>query len=291
MSLVTKVITRATQICGLICLLYTARPVAAVDGDTVSVSRHAATGDSFDLTSDQLEAGREAAPTVIYGYKLDTMRKAEKPAFVTLIDAHQYARGQGLAQRGVLFTYQNRAAREVRFIADIPGMAPQAMRRNQYGVWIHYYIPPEIVHSAPTKKIRYKFWVDGLFTVDDTHEQHEKDSTGTIASVFHLLHDHFAASSGVFVLDTPVNHGREVLFRIPAGEAETASIAGDFNRWSGQRDYLVRSEDGYFELKKIIPPGEYTFLFRVDGKMTQKVATSKSRVHPVYGRVNYFVVK
>ncbi len=290
MSLLPRLNTRAMQILRLVGMLSATAAFAADEGE-MAASRPATASENFDLTSDQLEAGREAKPNVIYGYKLDTMRKAEKPAFVTLIDAHHYARGQGLAQKGVLFTYQNRAAREVRFVADIPGMSPQPMRRNQYGVWIYYYVPPEIVHAAPTKNVRYKFWVDGLFTVDDTHEQHEKDSSGTIASVFHLLHDHFAASSGVFVLDTPVNHGREVLFRIPAGDAETASIAGDFNRWSGQRDYLVRSEEGYFELKKIIPPGEYTFLYRVDGKLTQKVSTSKSRMHPVYGRVNYFVVK
>ncbi|HNN01775.1 MAG TPA: hypothetical protein PKG67_15055, partial [Turneriella sp.] len=210
--------------------------------------------EEFDLTSDQLEQERGKSEPQIYGYMLDTMRQAEKPRFVTLIDAYQYARGNGLGSRGVLFSYHNRAAREVRFVADIPGFAPQAMRRNKYGVWIYYYIPPEIVHSAPTKKIRYKYWVDGLYTVDDTHEQHEKDSGGTMASVFHLLSDHFAASAGVFVLDTPVNHGREVLFRIPAGDAETASIAGDFNHWNPQRDFLTRSEDGYFELRKIIAP-------------------------------------
>lgn len=257
----------------------------------LTIGAPVAANEEFDLTSDQLEQSRTQNEPVLYGYYLDSMRQAEKPRFVTLIDAYQYARGNGLGTRGVLFSYHNRAAREVRFVADIPGAAPQAMRRNKYGVWIYYYIPPEIVHAAPTKKIRYKFWVDGLFTVDDTHEQQEKDSGGMMASVFHLLHDHFAASAGVFVLDTPVGHGREVLFRIPAGDAETASIAGDFNHWNPQRDFLNKSEDGYFELKKIIPPGEYTFLYRVDGKLSQKVATKKSRVHPVYGRVNFLVVK
>jgi hypothetical protein len=245
----------------------------------------------FDLTSDQLEQGAGTADRPVYGYTLDTMRAAQKPRFVTLIDAFNYARGQGLNNRGVLFSYHNRAARDVRFVADIPGFSPQPMRRNKYGVWIYYYIPPEIVHSAPTKKIRYKFWVDGLYTVDDTHTQHEKDTGGNIASVFHLLHDHFASSAGVFVLDTPVNHGREVLFRIPAGEAETASIAGDFNHWNPQRDFLSKGSDGYFELRKVIPPGEYTFLYRLDGKLKQKVATRESRTHPVYGRVNYLEVK
>lgn len=278
MSPITKTGRIATKI-GIMALLLSA-PMAGL-----------AAADEFDLTSEQLEQNRENSETVMYGYQLDTMRQAEKPRFVTLIDAFQYAHGQGLGNRGVLFSYHNRAAREVRFVADIPGFPVQAMRRNKYGVWIYYYIPPEIVHSAPTKKIRYKFWVDGLYTVDDTHEQHEKDSGGMIASVFHLLHDHFAASAGVFVLDTPVNHGREVLFRIPAGEAETASIAGDFNHWNPKRDFLTKSEDGYFELRKIIPPGEYTFLYRVDGKLGQKVATKKSRTHPVYGRVNYLVVK
>ena len=247
--------------------------------------------DDFDLTSEQLEQGAAVQEKPVYGNYLENMRVAEKPRFVTLIDAFQYARGAGLNTRGVLFSYHNRAARDVRFVADIPGFAPQPMRRNKYGVWIYYYMPPEIVHASPTKKIRYKFQVDGLYTVDDTHEQHEKDSAGHVASVFHLLHDHFAASTGVFVLDTPVNHGREVLFRIPAGDAESASIAGDFNKWNPQRDYLNRSEDGYFELRKIIPPGEYTFLYRIDGKLSQKVATPKSRIHPVYGRVNYLVVK
>jgi len=244
----------------------------------------------FDLSSDQLEqpGSRE---NVVYGYKLDTMRAAEKPRFVTLIDAFQYSHGAGLGTRGVLFSYHNRAAREVRFIADIPGYAPQLMRRNKYGVWVFYYIPPEIVHNAPTKKVRYKYWVDGLLTVDDTHQAHEKDSAGQMASVFHLLGDHFSASTGTFVLDTPVKHGREVLFRIAASNADTVSIAGDFNRWNPQRDYLNKTEDGYFEIKKVIAPGEYTFLFRVDGKLKQMVATPKSRMHPVYGRVNYLVVK
>lgn len=246
---------------------------------------------NFDLTSDQLVEGQAQAEPIVYGNTLENMRAAEKPRFVTLIDAFQYARGNGLNTRGVLFSYHNRAARDVRFVADIPGFGMHQMRRNKYGVWFYYYIPPEIVHSAPTRKIRYKFQVDGLFTVDDTHEQHEKDSGGQVASVFHLLTDHFAASTGVFVLDTPVNHGREVLFRIPAGEAETASIAGDFNHWNPQRDFLSRSEDGYFELRKVIPPGEYTFLYRVDGKLMQTVATKKSRMHPVYGRVNHLVVK
>lgn len=278
MSPITTLGRIATKI-GIIVLLLSAPTAGLVAAD------------EFDLTSEQLEQNRDNSEPVLYGYQLDTMRQAEKPRFITLIDAFQYGQGHGLGSRGVLFSYHNRAAREVRFVADIPGYAPQAMRRNKYGVWIYYYIPPEIVHSAPTKKIRYKFWVDGLFTVDDTHEQHEKDSGGMIASVFHLLHDHFAASAGVFVLDTPVNHGREVLFRIPAGEAETASIAGDFNHWNPQRDFLTKSEDGYFELRKIIPPGEYTFLYRVDGKLGQKIATKKSRTHPVYGRVNYLVVK
>lgn len=247
--------------------------------------------DAFDLTSGQLEQSAAAPEKPVYGYYLENMRTAEKPRFVTLIDAFQYARGAGLNTRGVLFSYHNRAAREVRFVADIPGFAPQPMRRNKYGVWIYYYVPPEVVHSTPTRKIRYKFQVDGLYTVDDTHSQHEKDSAGRVASVFYLLHDHFAAGTGVFVLDTPVNHGREVLFRIPAGAAESASVAGDFNKWNPQRDYLNRSDDGYFELRKIIPPGEYTFLYRIDGKLSREIATAQSRMHPVYGRVNYLLVK
>lgn len=275
MSLVTNIHAKATKIALALLLASQA---------------HLGAADNFDLTSDQLEEIEKGEP-LVYGYALDTMRAAAKPRFVTLVDAFQYARGNGLGSRGVLFSYHNRAAREVRFVADIPGYQPQQMRRNKYGVWIFYYIPPEIVHSTPTKKIRYKFWVDGLFTVDDTHASHEKDSMGNVASVFHLLHDHFAASTGVFVLDTPVNHGREVLFRIPAGDAESVSISGDFNRWNPQRDFLTKSEDGYFELKKVIPPGEYTFLYRVDGKMVQKVATPKSKTHPVYGRVNFLVVK
>lgn len=244
----------------------------------------------YDLSSEQLEESGSSEP-MVYGYKLDTMRAAEKPRFVTLIDAFQYSHGAGMGTRGVLFSYHNRAAREVRFVADIPGYPPQLMRRNKYGVWVFYYIPPEIVHNAPTKKIRYKFWVDGLFTVDDTHSSQEKDSSDVVASVFHLLHDQFSSSTGTFVLDTPVNHGREVLFRIEARGAETVSVAGDFNRWNPQRDFLNKTEDGYFEVKKVIAPGEYTFLFRVDGKLKQMVATAKNKIHPVYGRVNYLVVK
>ncbi|MBV6493849.1 MAG: hypothetical protein LDLANPLL_01873 [Turneriella sp.] len=251
---------------------------------------YAAEETPFDLASDQLEQN-QAHETVVYGNTLMDMRQAEKPHFITLVDTFEYARGASLQARGVLFSYRNRAAREVRFIADIPGFPAQAMRRNKYGVWTYFYIPPEIVHTTPQKKIRYKFWVDGLYTVDDTHNQHERDSSGSVASVFHLLHDQFAEATGVFVLDTPVNHGREVLFRIPAGSAETVSVAGDFNQWNPQRDFLTKSEDGYFELRKVISPGKYTFLYRIDGKLVQKIATKSSRTHPVYGRVNFLEIK
>ncbi|MCX7634045.1 MAG: hypothetical protein N2Z22_12005 [Turneriella sp.] len=247
--------------------------------------------ETFDLSSEPLEQSQQPPARPLYGDYLVNMRHAEKPRFVTLIDTYHYARGSGLVTHGVLFSYHNRSARQVYFVADLPGFAPQPMRRNRYGVWFYYYIPPEIVHSTPTKKIRYKFRVDGIFTIDETHTQHEKDESGQLVSVFHLLHDHFATKSGVFVLDTAVDYGREVLFRIPAGEAETASVTGDFNRWNPRRDFMQKTEDGYFELRKVLPPGEYTFLYRIDGKLVQKVATPQSRTHPVYGRVNYLKVR
>src|SRR5690348_10091586 len=101
MSPVTGKYSPATTICGFIAVMSMALPLGAAP---------TAQGEDFDLTSDQLVEAQAASEPVVYGNTLDTMRASEKPRFVTLIDAFQYVRGNGLGSRGVLFSYHNRAA-------------------------------------------------------------------------------------------------------------------------------------------------------------------------------------
>ena len=52
------------------------------------------------------------------------------------------------------------------------------------------------------------------------------------------------------------------LFRLHAPQAQTVSLAGDFNGWKEQP--LERDSQGIWEARFKLPPGEYRYVFHVD---------------------------
>ena len=248
--------------------------------------------ESFDLSSDSLEASREQTTPLLYGNALNGLKHAVKPRWITLIDTRHIAQHLPVNREGVLFTFYSRSAQTVQFTAQLPGFSPKPMSRNPYGVFTYFYSPDEIVHTTPNKKIRYKFLIDGIFSNDPTHDSLDTDNAGNIFSVFYLNSDHFSRVQGTHILDTPVNFGREVLFRIQASNADSVSLSGDFNHWRPFSDYLKKTEDGFFEIRKILPPGEYTYVYRIDGKISRgTVASGKYKKHPIYGKVNHLRIQ
>ncbi len=59
---------------------------------------------------------------------------------------------------------------------------------------------------------------------------------------------------------------QEVRFSYYNGPANQVSIAGDFNEWDPSRLLLTRESDGRWAGRVKLAPGEYEYLFVVDGE-------------------------
>jgi 1,4-alpha-glucan branching enzyme len=66
---------------------------------------------------------------------------------------------------------------------------------------------------------------------------------------------------------TPVAGGKtSVTFDLPAIEADTVVVCGDFNDWSHVSHPLKRRKDGSFATTVRLGPGRYQFRYLIDGR-------------------------
>lgn len=53
---------------------------------------------------------------------------------------------------------------------------------------------------------------------------------------------------------------------IHAPQAQSVSVAGNFDPWWQKRHPLIRDAEGYWQMNLDLPPGRYEFQFLVDGQ-------------------------
>ena len=75
----------------------------------------------------------------------------------------------------------------------------------------------------------------------------------------------------------PKNVEDGVIFRFYSPSAKKVSIAGDFNGWDKNKDFMIpdKNNPGYFTLKLSLKEGEYAYKFVIDSKkwVVDKYAT------------------
>jgi len=245
----------------------------------------------FAYDSSMLKGGEELEINVYYSRHLEKLRKSVKPRYIHLIDTRSYMNTGNLLQSGILFTYKNYQARNVYFISSKDHFRKHRMLRNEKGVW--YYIMPreEYVESQPDTAIEYKFVVDGLYVADQTHQNYRDDRAGGIISLFYLTGDMLKPKEGVLFLEPDTRENRKVLFRLYAPNASFVSLVGSFNNWDSEMDPMKRTRDGYFEVIKSLPSGEYTYMYKIDGVNQVDQQSHELKFHSVFGKVGYFLVK
>lgn len=64
--------------------------------------------------------------------------------------------------------------------------------------------------------------------------------------------------------ESKMSRSRDVTFRMPAGETESAMLVGDFNGWSTDATPMERSGDS-FEVTIPLEPGEHRYRYLLDG--------------------------
>jgi len=226
-----------------------------------------------------------------YAKNLEKLRKSVKPRFIRLLDSRNFTRNHTVVDSGVLFTYKNYQAKNVDFVCNLDRYQKHSMIRNEKGVW--YYILPvdEYEEKTPEREILYKFVTDGLYIYDSTHENFEDDNSGGLLSKFTLTSDMMKAKEGVTVLGWETPNTKKVLFRLYAPHSRYVSLIGSFNNWDSETDTMKRTSDGYYEIIKSLIPGEYAYLFRIDGKDVVDVKSQELKYHPVFEKVGYFRIK
>jgi len=78
---------------------------------------------------------------------------------------------------------------------------------------------------------------------------------------------------------------RKVLLEFDAPEALEVFVAGSFDDWKATSLPMVRLESGLWVKELVLEPGEYEYLFVVDGRWTSDPQASRSSPNP-YGGVN-----
>ncbi|RME90208.1 MAG: hypothetical protein D6767_07180 [Candidatus Hydrogenedentota bacterium] len=240
-----------------------------------------------------------------YPRHLNELRRAVPPRTIRYVDASNYNIYGKLIVQGVLFTYRDPNAKKVFWVSNTDGYKPHPMRRNHKGVWLFIYEPPFLSGEQPQRNIEYKFLVDGMFETDPTNSLKKDDGVGGFLSVYQLQEQDFIPATGVQVSRNKKVESRDVLIRIYAPDAKTAAVAGTFNSWNWDYDYMKKTKEGYFILHKRLLPGTYYYKYRIDGEW--KIQTFLSGMgkhgkavpipqytlkhHPVFGTVIELVVR
>jgi 1,4-alpha-glucan branching enzyme len=75
---------------------------------------------------------------------------------------------------------------------------------------------------------------------------------------------------------------RKVSFTIQDARAHDAALAGTFNDWQPQPLKAAKSP-GSFTLTLLLPPGEYEYMFLIDGQWRNDTACSETVPNPFGG--------
>lgn len=246
----------------------------------------------FGFSSDLIQKMDQKKEVKTYYYKhLSNLRKSVPPRRIHYIDAQNIKRYGSFHIEGILFTYQNPGAKKVYLVNDFDKYKKHPMIRNQHGVFYAIFIPNKYLLSQKRREIKYKFKVDGMFDYDHTHNLFESDGANSLISLYYLQPRDIKPGLGSIDVDSEKGYSKKYLFRIYAPDAKEISLVGNFNQWNSDLDIMERKESGYFEYVKYLSPGEYIYLFKIDGKYELDKNNLSLRNHQIFGRTNYLRIE
>jgi hypothetical protein len=83
----------------------------------------------------------------------------------------------------------------------------------------------------------------------------------------------------------PEQDAEGTIFRVLAPKARRVSVGGDFNGWQQENAPMKPAGDGWWQLRLKIPPGQYQYVYFVDGKALTP-PESVLRVDDGFGGIN-----
>ncbi len=234
---------------------------------------------SKELENSQITSEKEKK--IYYYWQIQSLKRAISPRYIRVLDISEYGKNGSFLAKGVLFTYQGIKNNEVEICGNFSSWRCVPMQRNRYGI---YY---KIVKSGledrnenKISKLSYKFRIDGIFDYDSNNPHREEDGKGSFYSIYQIEREDFEKNITYRIIDREIDDDidfKTVEFRIYSPNSNTIAIVGDFNQWNPEHDYLVKSDDGIFRLRKRLKPGDYLYYYIIDGKPSLDIFNHETR--------------
>lgn len=203
-------------------------------------------------------SAQQAMETEEFYNNLKYITQAGPPRYVKMVTINNMAAGKSVIAEGILFTYKNRKAKDVKVAGNFSYWRPRQMDRNGNGVW---YFLMDTYHGK--NPVTYKFCVDGIWIHDANNQNLVDDKAGSYLSVA----EPYQKKEGKQVTFRILMDGR-VEFRIYRPVAKSISLVGDFNQWNPEQDLLRKGTDGIWRIRKKLYPGNHRYRFLIDGEAT-----------------------
>jgi 1,4-alpha-glucan branching enzyme len=196
-------------------------------------------------------------------YNFQQLKEAHSPREMKVINTANVEKGKSLIESGVLITYKNRSARNVKIGGDFSNWQLMDMSKGKFGVWYYF--------LTKLKMTRYKFMVDGIWINDPVNIEKEDDESGSYVSIIEPMDINNNNNLTYRFI------GKQIVeFRIFKPNAKFISIVGDFNNWNPENDLLEKNKGGGWTLRKRLFPGLYKYKYIIDGEWTVDLFNSKT---------------
>jgi 1,4-alpha-glucan branching enzyme len=196
--------------------------------------------------------------TEVQNYEnLQSLRKSSTPKAVSMVTIRYLGTGSPFIHEGILFTYENRHARNVQIAGNFSSWKPIQMKRSKHGVW-YYFKKADDDHEI----YAYKYLVDGTWSIDPQNRSRKYSQVGSFISTVLAPEVRFSTQVTYRILNR-----NTVEFRIYKPNARFISLVGDFNNWNPEHDLMRKGSDGIWRLTKSLPSGRtYSYNFFIDGE-------------------------
>lgn len=216
-----------------------------------------------------------------YYWQIQSLKRVVSPRYIRLLDISEYSTNGSFLRKGVLFTFNGLTNSEVEICGNFSSWKCLPMTRNRYGIY-HKLITTDFHNrnEEPISKFEYKFRIDGIFDYDPANPNREEDGKGSFFSTYTIEKVDFEKNITYRVISREIDDDldfKTIEFRIYSPNANTIAIVGDFNQWNPEHDYLTKTRNGVFTLRKKLKPGQYLYYYIIDGKPSLDIFNQETR--------------
>ena len=188
---------------------------------------------------------------------LHHLRTSNAPRPLSMMNARHLGTDARFIHDGLLFTYQDKNAKNVQIAGDFSSWRPISMTQGKHGVWYYFQ------KSDPDREnYSYKYIVDGTWTMDPKNHARSFDNVNSYFSIAQAVEQRFSKQISYRILNRDT-----VEFRIYRPNARLISLVGDFNNWNPENDLMTKGDDGVWRLTKRLLSGKtYRYKFLIDGE-------------------------